>query len=123
MLQTAKQFVPEKQIDSAICELEKVLHEAGSTIERLGRLKTVLVAEVEQLRADRESLKIYTEEEAAALLKLEKKHLAELRRTLNLPHLSFGNKPRYRKEHLIRIFSMLEVGPSSQGRMKVMKFI
>lgn len=125
MMKTAKQFEPDTQIDGAIGDLEKVLNEAGSVIKRLGRLKSLLNHEISQLREERDILEIYTEEEAAMLLKLDdtdaaraKKHLANLRRSLGLPHVSFGNKTRYTKQQLKEICSILESNANAKVSLR-----
>ena len=125
MIKTAKQFEPDAQMDNAIGELVSALNDAAGAIERLSRLKSVLSIEIEQRRAERDALEIYTEEEAAMLLRLDstsptraKKHLADLRRRLSLPHVSFGNKPRYTKRHLMEICSILEINSKAKSRLQ-----
>lgn len=109
MSRTAPQFDPSEQIGAAIGELEVTLAEAAATIERLFRLKGRLATEIEQIRAERERLDIYDEDEAAAMLKLKPKHLAELRRRHDLPHVNFGNVIRYTKPQIAAICEVMAI--------------
>ncbi len=114
MLKKPQQFEPSAQIGVACDELQKAMLDAQAAINRVNWLKDRLLSEFETIRAEHESLEIYTEEDAAMLLKIETKHLADLRRRFDLPHCSFGNKPRYTKEQLISICSLLEI--NSKGK-------
>lgn len=118
MLTTAKQFEPESRLTETIRELDKTFREAGAILGRMEWLRLNLVREIEQLRAERDMLEIYTEAEAAALIRIEVKHLADLRRRLDLPHCSFGNKPRYTKGQLVEICSILEIRSKGRAALK-----
>lgn len=106
------------QIDNELAELDRCLQDAGGVIMRIERLKTRLTAEVNHLREQRDAFEIYTESEAASLLKIETKHLGDLRRRHNLPHCSFGNKPRWTKEQLIAVCAVFEINSKGKTSMK-----
>lgn len=109
MIKTAPQFEPDAQIDNALLELDKSLQDASGAIVRIERLKMRLAAEVEALRSERGRLEIYTEKDAAILLRITERQLADMRRRHDLPHCSFGNKPRYTKDQLVRICEIFEI--------------
>jgi hypothetical protein len=114
MLKKAQQFEPSNQMAIACDELQKAMLDAQAAISRVNWLKDRLISEFEAIKADQDALRIYTESEAAAVLQIESTHLADLRRRYDLPHCSFGNKPRYTKEQLVSICSMLEI--NSKGK-------
>jgi hypothetical protein len=108
MIRTAKQFETDTQIAAAFDELTAALSDATAQIERIGRLKDRLATEAEAMRSERDAIEIYDEAEAAALLRIEPRQLADLRRRLELPHIAFGPKVRYSKQHIgeiVAIFS------------------
>lgn len=109
MKRAIPQFDPSEQIGACIGELDVTLAEAAATIERLFRLKGRLAIEIEQIRAERDRLDIYDEDEAAAMLKLKPKHLAELRRRHDLPHVNFGNVIRYTKPQITAICEVMAI--------------
>jgi hypothetical protein len=115
MLKKAEQFEPQRQIVGAFDELQKAMTDARAALDRVNWLKDCLVNEFETFREAQELLDIYTEEEAAQMLKIEKNHLADMRRRLDLPHCSFGNRPRYTKQQLREICEMLEI--NSKGKL------
>ncbi|MEO7672982.1 MAG: hypothetical protein ABIU09_02765 [Pyrinomonadaceae bacterium] len=118
MLKKSSQFEPQNQIVVACDELQKAMIEAQAAISRVNWLKDRLLSEFESVRAAQDSLEIHTEAEAAAMLKIEVKHLADLRRRYDLPHCSFGNKPRYTKEQLRVICSILEINSKGKAVLK-----
>ena len=99
----------------AIDELQQAMTDARAAIDRVNWLKDRLLDEYKKIRESEDQLDIYTEEEAAQMLKIERTHLADMRRRMDLPHCSFGNRPRYTREQLREICSMLEIG-SGRGR-------
>src|SRR5688500_2684236 len=119
MLKKLQQFEPTSQMMVACDELQKAMLDAQAAISRVNWLKDKLISAFESLKADQDSLEIYTESDAAAILQIEATHLADLRRRYDLPHCSFGNKPRYTKEQLVSICSMLEI--NSKGRAVIRK--
>lgn len=119
MLKTAKQFEPDQQIDSALGDFDEAIRTAQNVVGRMEWLKLQLVKEVEQLRRERDQLEVYNESEAAALLRVETKHLADMRRRHDLPHCGFGTKVRYTKEQLLEICSLFAV--NTKGRLKLRK--
>ena len=115
MLKKAENFEPQRQIVVAFDELQKAMTDARAALDRVDWLKNRLISEFETFREAQDLLDIYTEEEAAQMLKIEKNHLADMRRRLDLPHCSFGNRPRYTKTQLREICSMLEI--NAKGRL------
>ena len=119
MLKKPQQFEPGSQMIVACDELQRAMLDAQAAISRVNWLKDKLLSAFESMKSDQDSLEIYTESEAAAILQIETTHLADLRRRYDLPHCSFGNKPRYTKEQLVSICSMLET--NSKGRAVLRK--
>lgn len=115
MLKKAEQFEPQRQIVVAFDELQKAMTDARAALDRVNWLKDRLIGEFESFREAQDLLDIYTEEEAAQMLKIEKNHLADMRRRLDLPHCSFGNRPRYTKQQLREICEMLEI--NAKGKL------
>jgi hypothetical protein len=115
MLKKPKQFEPQQQIVIAFDELQKAMSDARAAIDRVDWLKDRLIQEFEAIKGAQEVLEIYTEEEAARMLRIEKTHLADMRRRLDLPHCSFGNRPRYTKVQLLEICETLEL--NSRGKV------
>ena len=107
MSKLARQFDPNELISSALGDLDAAMNQAAATIQRIGRLKDRLAAEIDAVRAEREAMAIFTEAEAADLLKLKPAHLADLRRKHDLPHVNFGNVIRYTKPQLHSICDRL----------------
>ena len=116
MLSKPKQFEPERQVEAATVEFDDAIQAAEAAVSRLQRLRNRLASEIENLRSEREQLEIYTEEEAAEILKIERPQLlADLRRRHDLPHFLAGREPRYTKEHLAEICRRLEVNSRAKG--------
>ena len=109
MLKKPKQFEPQQQIVVAFDELQKAMSDARAATDRVDWLKDRLIKEFEAIKGANEVLEIYTEDEAAKMLRVEKTHLADMRRRFDLPHCSFGNKPRYTKTQLLEICETLEM--------------
>ncbi len=109
MPEIVKQFSTDTQIDDAFKDLSAAMFEATAAMERIGRLTDRLMAEVETARAERDALEIYNEAEAAAALRIEPRQLADLRRRLDLPHINFGSKIRYTRDHLTEIVAIFSV--------------
>lgn len=111
------QFEPAAQIEQTCEEFVTSLGAARSAVDRVLFLKDKLLADFKALRVQADALEVFTEEEAAILLKLDEKpataarHLASLRKQFDLPHFKAGNKPRYTKQHLIEICDILAVNP------------
>jgi hypothetical protein len=119
MLKKPKEFEPQQQIVVAFDELQKAMSDARAAIDRVDWLKNRLIEEFEAIKGAKAVLEIYTEEEAAKMLRIERTHLADMRRRFDLPHCSFGNRPRYTKVHLLEICELLEM--NSKGRVTARK--
>ena len=115
MLKKPKQFEPQQQITVAFDELQKAMSDARAAIDRVDWLKDRLIQEFEAIKDAQDDLEIYTEEEAAKMLRIERNHLADMRRRLDLPHCSFGNRPRYTKVQLLEICKSLAI--NSKGKL------
>lgn len=115
-------FDPATQLDNAFAALETAVIEAQATLGRIGFARERLQAEVDEMRRERDALEVFTEAEAAEMLKLgehcregrAEEHLGELRRQLDLPHCKLGTKVRYTREHLREIVAALEVRKGRQ---------
>lgn len=100
---------PLGQLSMSLEAFDIAINEANSIRLRMNWIKSKVVAELEQIRDEREKLELYDEPAAATILKIEPNHLGDLRRRLGLPHINFGNKIRYTKRHLSEIISLLEI--------------
>lgn len=99
-------------------DLQKAMNEAKAAIDRVFWLKDRLMENFEAMRTAQDDLEIYSEDQAAAMFQIDAKHLADMRRRMNLPFVPMGKFPRYTKTHLIEICSMLEVNKKGQYRLK-----
>ncbi len=108
------QFNFSAEFEETCRELGKALIEAQNAVSRMLGLKDDAARQYAAMQAAADALEIYTEAEAAAILKLETSHLGKMRRNLELPHCSFGNKPRYTKQNLIRITEILEINSKNK---------
>lgn len=118
MLKKPKKFEPQTQIVDACGELAKAMGEAKAALDRVFWLKDRLLENYDAMRSAQDDLEIYTEDQAAAMFKIEAKQLADMRRRMNLPFVPMGKFPRYTKTHLIEICSMLEVNKKGQYRLR-----
>lgn len=108
------QFNFSAEFEETCRELGKALIEAQNAVSRMLWLKDDAARQYAAMQAAADALEIFTEAEAAELLKIEPAHLATMRRNLDLPHCSFGNKPRYTKAQLIRITEILEINSKNK---------
>lgn len=97
---------------------EKIAGITGD-LARLEWLRLKTQEEFAALRAEAARLELYTEAEAAKILKVSERALADLRRAHRLPHCSFGKKPRYTREQLKEICRVLESRPRGKAYLKV----
>ena|GEM_PF-6053772 len=102
------QFDPMEQMESAIGSLDVALLEAEAIVGRMQRLRGKIAAEMEAARQQRAALEIYTEIEAAEQLRINPKHLGDLRRRHDLPHIDNG-KISYTRQHLAEITEFFEI--------------
>lgn len=96
-----------EQITERFSELEQ---ELARVCSQLRYQLTRAEEENDRLRREAESaaLVIYTEEEAAGLLRMSLDTLQRLRKKKRLPHLRSGMLVRYSAPHLKRIVEILE---------------
>lgn len=109
MREPAKQFDPGAQFEALMNEIEAELIDTQSKLARLAWLREKIAAEHAALAAAVDTLDVYTEEEAAALLKTDARMLADMRRRFNLPFFRVGREVRYTGEHLREATALLEV--------------
>lgn len=114
MQRTHKQFNPSGQFESLLTELESVLVDAEAKISRLAFLREKIAADHAALAAALDTLDVYTEDEAAAVLKTDPRMLADMRRRFNLPFFRIGREVRYTGEHLREATALLEVNAKSR---------
>lgn len=100
MRETQKQFDPSRQFGELMTEIEGELNGMTSKLARLIWLREKIAAEHAALEAAVDALDVYTEEEAAALLKTDSRMLADLRKRYNLPFFRVGREVRYTAEQL-----------------------
>ncbi len=61
------------------------------------------------------SVEIYTEEQAAALMQIKPSQLAALRRRHNFEHINFGSFIRYNREQITAICETLTIGDKQKS--------
>lgn len=85
---------------------------------RLRRLGLAAQDELRRLRDEAEdvNLKVYTEPEAAEVLRMSQDTLARLRESEGLPHFRAGMLVRYTNKHLAEITELLAVRRKKAGR-------
>ncbi len=115
------QFEPGQQFDSLMIELESELATAGAKIARLAFLREKIAAEHAALQAAVDALGFYTEEEAAAVLKIEARLLRDLRKRHNLPHTRFSKYVRYTPDHVREIVAILEMNGNRREALPAAK--
>lgn len=100
----------EQVIDTAREELLGAREQVDAALA--GAFRTLDRLEEENRRLRRESiersLQVYTEQEAADVLKVGYSTLRRHRTELNLPHFRLAEHVRYTQEHLVRIAQILE---------------
>jgi len=121
-----RQFELDEQIDTTAADLESAINNAKAAVDRLFRLKRRLAGEIATLRGVRDKFEIFTEAEAAAILKLDKgetgeRLLAALRRRFSLPHFVAGREPRYTRQHIQEITEILAANTPQNSRSKTMR--
>lgn len=115
-MQENKQPDATAKFEVAFNDLAKTLIDAQNTVNHLMWQKDEVKREFAAIQAAAESLEIYTEREAAALLKLKPAQLATLRRAENLPFVRAGALIRYSKENLAEIVKILTVNSDKKPK-------
>jgi hypothetical protein len=106
-----KQFEPAEQFEQLFVEIGEQMRQLNAAFERLEWLRSKAIAEFRAVRDAADKLEVFTEAEAAAVLKVTERALADLRRQHELPHSLFGIQPRYTRQHLKEICRILESRP------------
>lgn len=111
-----KQFDPFTQAEQRAVELDLWIQEGRALLDRTSWILQKMQDENERLRAERDELEIYTEAEAAALLRVSDWTLGDLRRRHNFEHIANG-KICYTRKQLLAIVEALKVGSKkAEGR-------
>lgn len=118
MAQTAPQFDPIEQLSAALNAYEICEAEMAAIMPRLRFSFERIEAELENVRKYRDQLDVFTEAEAAAVLKLTETSLAAYRRDNDLPHLRFGSMVRYTRQHLDQIVSFFESRNAGKSQLR-----
>lgn len=109
--QPATGFDAFEQIDALLGEMRAAADGVRRDVDRLERLTQRAAAGLAELRRERERLDIYTEDEAAAVLRIDPTMLQKMRlRGGGVPHRMFGTKIRYTRGDIDAILEMLAVG-------------
>jgi excisionase family DNA binding protein len=104
----------ERKLSEEMAELKAELFDLESQLAQKMARARVLFAKGEDLTAHAEAeirrrdFKVYTEDEAAELLKVSKDTLQRLRQRHALPHTQAGSLIRYTDEQLARAAEILE---------------
>lgn len=116
-----KQFDPFAQAEQKAVEVDIWMQQGRALLEQMAWILRKQRDEIDQLRAERDDVEIYTEQEAATMLRVGSgtkafETLADLRSRLRLPHVKIGKSVRYTKNHIREICQMLEI--NSKTRQK-----
>lgn len=114
-----KQFDPFAQADQKAVEVDIWMQQGRALLEQMAWILRKQRDEIDQLRAERDDVEIYTEQEAAAMLRVGNgakafETLADLRSRLRLPHVKIGKSVRYTKNHIREICQLLEINSRSK---------
>jgi hypothetical protein len=109
------QFELPAQIGEAVEKMDSSMVDANAAIERVRFLGNKLLEEFAAIQDRIEELELYTEEEAAAILKIDERQLSTMRKEFNIPHCKFGRVCRYNKSQLAAICAMFEVNDENLG--------
>lgn len=109
MTRAATQFDPIEQLAASLAAFEIAVAEINAIVPRVEFARERIEVELAAVRDQRDRLYLYDEAEAAAELHVKEDHLASMRRTHNLPHVAFGPKVRYTRQHLEQIISFFEI--------------
>lgn len=113
-----KSLEVDSQLDRQFVELSDALAAANESIRRIEWLAEKQRNEIQRMKDERDALVVFTEAEAAKQFGIEETQLADMRRRWNLPHVKMGKFPRYTKQHLLEIVSLLEVKRSGKIGLK-----
>ncbi|MCW5955251.1 MAG: helix-turn-helix domain-containing protein [Pyrinomonadaceae bacterium] len=109
MQRATKQFDPGDQFDQLLNEIDATLNETAAKFDRLIWLRKKIAEQFDAARQAAERLELFTEEEAAEILRTEPRMLADLRRKFDLPFCRLGRDVRYTRSQLTEICGLLEI--------------
>ncbi len=103
----------ESQLEATNSELYSLQAQLEGVALRLRQLTIQAADELRQakLQIARETLQVYTEGEAAKLLKVSESMLRRLRGEKDLPHMRMGDRVLYANTHLLEIVERLSIRP------------
>lgn len=111
-------FDPAERFSNDLFAMRNRLAEARQILDSLDRSREHLEAENARLRAEREALQVFTEAEAAELLRVTPLTLSGMRKTHRLPHVSTGKAVLYTARHIRQILDHFEVNKTPAARVK-----
>jgi hypothetical protein len=123
MQKANKQFDPSDQFAELLNEIDATLQDTAAKFDRLNWLRKKMAEQFAAAIAASDTIDIYTEAEAAEILKLGsgkqgENALRHLRSKFGLPFLRFGREVRYTREHLREICSLLEMNRKPRKAMQ-----
>lgn len=103
-------FDPAAAFEQAVIEIDNDIAQYEATAKRLRRFHEAAMAELDRLRAERDLMEMFSEQEAAVLLRLSSRQaLADLRYQHSLPHRKIGSKVVYTREDIDAILEYFKV--------------
>lgn len=104
-----KQFDPAGQFEQVLAEVDVKIHELAVTLDRLRWLRERMAEEFARVRDAADPVFLMSEEQAAEIFGVKTTHLAELRRTHDLPHCKFGPFVRYTRQQMAAACDILSM--------------
>lgn len=117
-INTRNKFDPAAQFDATIAEAETHIVAAVASLERLIWLRGKIADDIAAMRDAADELELYTEDEAAELLKITAWHLGCLRRKHNFAVVNLGNKIRYTKEQIAGVCDFFSINNKKPAALK-----
>lgn len=118
----AKGFDPVAQCDATIDALGELLREIPELLQRLGWQRDRLRDEITRMRETRDRLDVFTEDEAAQILKLQSKEsLAIQRRKHGFDHMRIGHDIYYTQAQIaamVEFFTVRRTAPQRRSEIR-----
>ncbi|MDQ3652674.1 MAG: helix-turn-helix domain-containing protein [Acidobacteriota bacterium] len=109
--ETETQPATESQLEATQSEINALQAQVDQACLRLRQLTIRQADELRQAKTQiaKETLQVYTEGEAAKLLRISESGLRKLRNERDLPHFRAGDRVLYANTHLLEIVERLSV--------------
>lgn len=111
-------FDPSTQFEQVLTQADIEIMALRSTLDRLLWLRVKIADEFTAMQNAADTLDLYTEEQAAAILQVKPDLLGTLRRRHLLAHVNFGNRIRYTKDQLRGICEFLTINKKERRALK-----